>query len=65
MRDSPYPDGDPDGVPFATSPHAFARNGSDGKNSLDEVVGEMGLVLIVVLGVIVVINLMLVAFHIG
>lgn len=40
------------------------RDASANPNSPDQVIGEVGLVLVVVLGIVLAINLVLVAFHI-
>jgi hypothetical protein len=50
------------GVPFSGYDFPSAEKNA---NSSDEVIGEIGLVLIVILGIVVVVNIVLVALHIS
>jgi hypothetical protein len=54
---------------FLEEDHEFDRFGGDlenpGANAADKVISEMGLVLVIILGVVLAINMVLVAFHIG
>jgi hypothetical protein len=65
MRKSPHPDGEPGGLRFATSRPVFERCGPNWKNSFEEVMGEIGLVLGIFLSVVVAINLVLISLHVS
>lgn len=45
--------------------HDLQSTGEENANSADEVIGEMGLVLVVILGIVVALNLMLTSLHIS
>ena len=62
-KSSNYRDGEPDSFDFTVSKHEF-EPGTEA-NSAEEVIGEIGLVLVVILGIVVAINMVLVALHIG
>lgn len=54
---------EPDEFGFPVSKHDFQS--VDEKNSADEVIGEMAVVLVVILGIVVAVNLMLTSLHIS
>ena len=50
---------------FPVSQHGLQPADEGNANSADEVIGEMGLVLVVILGIVVAVNLVLTSLHIG
>lgn len=54
---------EPEEFGFLVSKHDFLS--VDEKNSVDEVLGEIGLVLIVILGIVVAINVVLTSLHVS
>jgi hypothetical protein len=69
MRDKapPYSRGERDKPGFSVSSSDFERFASAAgqENSVEEVIGEIGLVLVVILGIVVAINLVLVSLHLS
>jgi hypothetical protein len=62
---SHYRGPEPDEFGFGVSGSDLRSSGEDNDNSPDEVIGEIGLVLIVVFGILVAVNAVLGALHIG
>ena len=62
---SNYPGTEPDEIGFPPSRPSVENLGASNANSADEVIGEIGLVLIVILGIVVAINVALTALHIA
>jgi hypothetical protein len=60
---SPFHGPEADGFGFPASDD-FQSGSEASANSADEVIGEMGLVLVVIMGIIVAINLVLTSLHI-
>ena len=56
---------EPDEFEFPASPQGIDSGSEKNANSADEVIGEMGLVLVVILGIVVAINLALTSLHIS
>lgn len=50
---------------FSSSRSDSQWTGENNTNSVDEIIGEMGLVLVVVLGIVLAINLLLTSLHIA
>jgi hypothetical protein len=62
---SQNPGSEPEGSGFPISRPYIEPVGESNANSADEVIGEMGLVLIVILGIVVAVNLVLNSLHIS
>ncbi|HLY04109.1 MAG TPA: hypothetical protein VKR31_00020 [Rhizomicrobium sp.] len=62
---SHYPGTEPDEFGFPVSETHAESADIPGANSAEEVVGEIGLVLVVILGIVVALNVMLGALHIA
>jgi hypothetical protein len=56
---------EPDEFGFRAAKWDFESGRGAGANSSEDVIGEIGVVLIVILGIVVAVNMVLGAFHIG
>ena len=64
-KSSDYQGVETDEFGFRTANYDFEPESDRRANSSEEVIGEMALVLVVITGIVVVVNIMLIAMHIG
>ena len=64
-KSSHYPGAEPDEFGFRAAKWDSEPGSADGANSPEDVIGEIGVVLIVILGIVVAVNMVLGAFRIG
>jgi hypothetical protein len=64
-KSSGYRDDEPHSFGCAVSKYDFEPGSDQSTNSAEEVIGEIGLVLVVILGIVIAFNMVLGALHLG